>query len=217
VLEYDVGGGKKMRVKLAALLAGSVLQGKIIIDEKAFIHWMPDTAGYRFFLIDAEPKREADVSGTLTKQLEPRGLALERTVDRLNAFSAVQNAYIGIFTVLGGLGVLLGTAGIGVLVARHVLERRGELGLMQAMGFLPSRLRSMIVGEHGALIVGGVVCGVISAALAVWPSLQQSSQGLPLGFMVKLVAAIVVFGLIVCVIATTTALRGRLTESIRKE
>ena len=217
VLDYDVGGGKKMRVKLVALLAGSVLQGKIIIDEKAFIHWMPDTAGYRFFLIDATAKREREASETLMKQLEPRGLALERTVDRLNAFSAVQNAFIGIFTVLGGLGVLLGTAGIGVLVARHVLERRGELGLMQAMGFLPSRLRSMIVGEHGSLILGGVVCGVLSAALAVWPSLQQSSQGLPLGFMVKLVAAIVVFGLLVCVIATSTALRGRLVESIRKE
>lgn len=217
VLDYDVGGGKTMRVKLVALLAGSVLQGKVITDEKAFIHWMPDTAGYRFFLIDATAKREREASETLMKQLEPRGLALERTVDRLNAFSAVQNAYIGIFTVLGGLGVLLGTAGIGVLVARHVLERRGELGLMQAMGFLPSRLRSMIVGEHGALILGGVVCGVLSAALAVWPSLQQSSQDLPLGFMLKLVAAIVVFGLVVCAVATATALRGRLVESIRKE
>jgi hypothetical protein len=217
VLDYDVGGGKTMRVKLVALLAGSVLQGKVIIDEKAFIHWMPDTAGYRFFLIDATAKREREASEALMKQLEPRGLALERTVDRLNAFSAVQNAYIGIFTVLGGLGVLLGTAGIGVLVARHVLERRGELGLMQAMGFLPSRLRSMIVGEHGALILGGVVCGVLSAALAVWPSLQQSSQGLPLGFMLKLVVAIVIFGLAVCVAATTMALRGRLVESIRKE
>jgi ABC-type lipoprotein release transport system permease subunit len=217
VLDYDVGGGKTMRVKLVALLGGSVLQGKVIIDEKAFIHWMPDTAGYRFFLIDATAKREREASETLMKQLEPRGLALERTVDRLNAFSAVQNAYIGIFTVLGGLGVLLGTAGIGVLVARHVLERRGELGLMQAMGFLPSRLRSMIVGEHGALILGGVVCGVLSAALAVWPSLQQSSQDLPLGFMLKLVAAIVVFGLLVCAVATAMALRGRLVESIRKE
>jgi ABC-type lipoprotein release transport system permease subunit len=217
VLDYDVGGGKTMRVKLVALLAGSVLQGKVIIDEKAFIHWMPDTAGYRFFLIDATTKREREASETMMKQLEPRGLALERTVDRLNAFSAVQNAYIGIFTVLGGLGVLLGTAGIGVLVARHVMERQGELGLMQAMGFLPSRLRSMIVGEHGALIIAGVVCGVLSAALAVWPSLQQSSQDLPLGFMVKLVAAIVVFGLVVCAVATAMALRGRLVEAIRKE
>jgi hypothetical protein len=115
VIEYDVGS-KKLRVKIAALLAGSVLKGKIIIDEKDFIDALPDVAGYRFFLIDAPTARDEDVSSTLTQQLEQRGLALESTATRLNAFNAVQNTYIGIFTVLGGLGVLLGTAGIGELL-----------------------------------------------------------------------------------------------------
>jgi ABC-type antimicrobial peptide transport system permease subunit len=216
VIEYDVGS-KKLRVKIAALLAGSVLQGKIIIDEKAFIDALPDVAGYRFFLIDAPTARAEDVSSTLTQQLEQRGLALESTATRLNAFNAVQNTYIGIFTVLGGLGVLLGTAGIGVLVARHVLERKGELGLMQAVGFTPGALRNMVIGEHSALLLGGVFLGVLSAALAVWPNLQQSAQGLPIGFLVKLIMGITAFGLAVCAVAAAMALRGRLVDAVRKE
>lgn len=216
VIEYDVGS-KKLRVKIAALLSGSVLQGKIIIDEKAFIDALPDVAGYRFFLIDAPTANAEEVSSTLTQQLEQRGLALESTASRLNAFNAVQNTYIGIFTVLGGLGVLLGTAGIGVLVARHVLERKGELGLMQAVGFTPGALRNMVIGEHGALLLGGVVLGVLSAALAVWPNLQQSAQGLPMGFLVKLIVGITAFGLAVCAVAAAMALRGRLVDAVRKE
>ncbi len=216
VIEYDVGS-KKLRVKIAALLAGSVLQGKIIIDEKAFIDALPDVAGYRFFLIDAPTARGEEVSSTLTQQLEQRGLALESTATRLNAFNAVQNTYIGIFTVLGGLGVLLGTAGIGVLVARHVLERKGELGLMQAVGFTPGALRNMVIGEHSALLLGGVFLGVLSAALAVWPNLQQSAQGLPIGFLVKLIMGITAFGLAVCAVAAAMALRGRLVDAVRKE
>ena len=74
VIEYDVGS-TKLRVKIAALLAGSVLQGKIIIDEKAFIDALPDVAGYRFFLIDAQAARADEVSSTLTQQLEQRGLS----------------------------------------------------------------------------------------------------------------------------------------------
>ena len=217
VIEYDLGGEKKLRVKLVALLAGSVLQGKVIIDERAFLDHLPDVSGYRFFLVDAAPDRAKEVSETLTKQLQPRGLALEPTTQRLNAFSAVQNTYIGIFTVLGGLGVLLGTAGIGVLVMRHVMERRGELGLMQAVGFLPAALRRMIVGEHGALLVGGVVIGVISAAVAVWPSLGSSAQDLPVRFIGALVVAILLCGLAVCATAAALALRGRLTDSLRNE
>ncbi len=217
VIEYDLGGEKKLRVKLVALLAGSVLQGKVIIDERAFLDHLPDVSGYRFFLVDAAPDKAKEVSETLTKQLQPRGLALEPTTQRLNAFSAVQNTYIGIFTVLGGLGVLLGTAGIGVLVMRHVMERRGELGLMQAVGFLPAALRRMIVGEHGALLVGGVVIGVISAAVAVWPSLASSAQDLPVRFVAGLVVAILLCGLAVCATAAALALRGRLTDSLRNE
>lgn len=216
VIEYDVGS-KRLRVKIAALLAGSVLQGKIIIDEKAFIDALPDVAGYRFFLIDAPTANAEEVSSTLTQQLEQRGLALESTAKRLNAFNAVQNTYIGIFTVLGGLGVLLGTAGIGVLVARHVLERKGELGLMQAVGFTPGALRNMVIGEHSALLLGGVVLGVLSAALAVWPNLQHSAQGLPIGFLVKLIVGITAFGLAVCAVAAAMALRGRLVDAVRKE
>ncbi len=217
VIEYDLGGDKKLRVKLVALLAGSVLQGKIIIDEAAFIAAMPDTAGYRFFLVDAPVSKQTAVAGELMRQLEPRGLALEPTTQRLNAFNAVQNTYIGIFTVLGGLGVLLGTAGLGVLVARHVMERKGELGLLQAIGFQPAALRRLVIGEHTALLLGGTVLGVVSAALAVWPNLHQASHDLPLGFMLKLVAAIVVFGFAICTVAASLALRGRLVEAIRKE
>ena len=216
-LTYKDAGGAEFKVKLVALLAGSVLQGKVIISEKNFLAKLPDAAGYRFFLLDAPAAKAKEVSEGLTKQLEQRGLALEPTEDRFNAFSAVQNTYIGIFTVLGGLGVLLGTAGIGVLVARHVMERRGELGLMQALGFTPSALLRMIVGEHGALLLAGVALGVISAGLAVWPSLHQSNHDLPLGFMGGLVLAIIASGLLVCTGAAAMALRGRLLDSVRKE
>ncbi len=217
IIAYDLGGGKKLRVKLAALLAGSVLQGKVIVDERAFVQQLPDVSGYRFFLVDAPAGKAREISETLTRQLQPRGLALEPATRRLAAFSAVQNTYISIFTVLGGLGVLLGTAGIGVLILRHVMERKGELGVMQAVGFLPSTLRSMIVEEHAVLLIAGVVVGAVSAAIAVWPSLAQSARDLPLGFIGSLMALILACGLVVCFASSAAAMRGRLLDAVRRE
>lgn len=216
-LDYQDANGNTFQVKLVGLLAGSVLQGKMIVSEQAFLAKYPDAAGYRFFLIDAPRERLSEVSAHLTRQLEQRGLALAGARDRLELFMSVQNTYIGIFTVLGGLGVLLGTAGIGVLIARHVLERRGELGLMQALGFQAGRLRAMILGEHAVLLVLGVVLGVLTAALAVIPQLVGSGGDLPLVFLGQLIGAVLVFGLLVCVIAVTTAVRGNLTEAVRRE
>ena len=214
-IEFTAADGQVFKVVIAALLTGSVLQGKVIIPEADYLKHFPDAAGYRFFLIDT-PKAD-EVSAHLTRQLEQRGLALEPAKQRLEAFLAVQNTYIGIFTILGGLGVLLGTAGLGILLARHVLERRGELGLMQALGFRVSALRQMILGEHAALLVIGVVLGVLTAALAVWPALRQGGGELPLGFISSLVGGILLLGLGVCLLATLFAVRGRLIEAIRRE
>lgn len=216
-LDYQDSSGKTFQVKIVGLLAGSVLQGKMIISEQAFLSKYPDAAGYRFFLIDARPEQEAEVSAHLTRQLEQRGLALEPAWMRLELFLSVQNTYIGIFTVLGGLGVLLGTAGIGVLIARHVLERRGELGLMQALGFRAGALRRMIMGEHSVLLLLGVVLGVVTASLAVIPQLIERGKGLPMGFLGQLIGAVLGFGLVVCAVAVATAVRGSLTDSIRRE
>lgn len=216
-LDYQDASGSPMPVKLNAMLAASVLQGKMIISEQAFLNAYPDVAGYRFFLIHAPVGKTEEVSAHLTRQLQPRGLALESARARLETFMSVQNTYIGIFTVLGGLGVLLGTAGLGILVARHVLERRGELGLMQAIGFRAASLRGLVLGEHVVLLIAGVFLGVLSAILAVWPSLQQGGSALPVGFLGTLIAGIVLFGIFICWIAVSSAVRGRLIEAIRRE
>jgi putative ABC transport system permease protein len=216
-LDYQDSSGNTFQVKIVGLLAGSILQGKMIITEKDYLSKYPDAAGYRFFLVDAKPEQSAEIAAHLTRQLEQRGLALEPTRQRLELFLSVQNTYIGIFTVLGGLGVLLGTAGIGVLIARHVLERRGELGLMQALGFRAGALRRMIMGEHSLLLVLGLILGVVTASLAVLPQLIERGGALPLGFLVELIVAVLAFGLMVCAIAVATAVRGTLTDSIRRE
>jgi ABC-type lipoprotein release transport system permease subunit len=216
-LEYQDGAGRSLRVELAGLLAGSVLQGKMIVSEAAFLKAYPDTAGYRFFLIESPADKAAEVAAHLTRQLEKRGLALEPARQRLETFLSVQNTYIGIFTVLGGLGVLLGTAGLGILVSRHVLERRGELGLMQAVGFLPAALRRLVLGEHVVLLTAGLLLGVASALLAVWPALCQGGGDLPFVFLGLLLATVFAFGVSICAVAVQFAIRGCLIDAIRRE
>jgi ABC-type antimicrobial peptide transport system permease subunit len=216
-IEYSDAQGRRFSVEIVALLASSILQGKVIIPESDFLQRFPDAAGYRFFLVDAPAHKLLSVSELLTSQLEQRGLAMQSAQQRLAAFQAVQNTYIGIFTVLGGLGMVLGTLGMGVLVARHVLERRGELGVMQAMGFSTATLRKMVLAEHLALLVVGTLIGVASAVMAVWPALWSSGSGIPLGFFAWLLPSILTVGASVCYLAVRRAVGGSLLDAIRQE
>ena len=216
-IEYTDSQGRAFKVKLVGLLAGSILQGKVIISEKDFLAKYPDAGGYKFFLVDAPVDAAPQVSAQLSLQLQTRGLALETAGARLATFQQVQNTYIGIFTVLGGLGVLLGTAGLGVLAARNILERRGEFALMQAVGFRQGALRRMVLSEHVALLIVGLLLGLVSAAIAVLPDVRQSGGSLPFGFIAALVCGILGFGVVVCWIASVAALRGHLLSALRRE
>src|SRR5207249_5417857 len=133
-------------------VAKSIRQGNLIIDEAEFIKRFPGESGHRMFLIDAPSNSIAQVSATVSRALQDAGLELTPAVQRLNAFNAVQNTYLGTFQVLGGLGLLLGSTGLGVVVLRNVLERRGELGLLTAVGFRRKSLRQLVLAEHGALL-----------------------------------------------------------------
>jgi hypothetical protein len=75
----------------------------------------------------------------------------------------------------------------------------------------------MILGEHSVLLVLGVILGAATAALAVIPQLIGSSGSLPVAFLGNLILGVLIFGLLVCVIAVSIAVRGKLTEALRRE
>src|SRR5262249_17806935 len=126
-LDYTDERGRSFKVKLVGAVANSILQGNLLIDEAAFVKRFPGESGYRMFFIDAPSNSLTRVSAALSRALQDVGFELTPTRQRLAAFNAVQNTYLSTFQVLGRFGLLLGSAGLAVVVLRNVLERRGEL------------------------------------------------------------------------------------------
>ena len=217
VLEYRDERGQALRVRIVGTVKGSMLQGNVIVAERDFVARFPGAGGYRFFLIDCPPEKVGAVREHLSRQLADRGLELTTTAQRLAEFQAVENTYLAIFQVLGGLGLLLGSAGLAIVVARNVLERRSEFGLLEAVGFRPRQLRALVFAEHRWLIVCGLAIGTVSALVAVWPNLRERANGFPHGPMALLLAVLVVGCVFWAWVATWLALRGRGSEALRAE
>jgi putative ABC transport system permease protein len=134
-VDYLDERGRPFKIRIVAAVANSILQGNLIIDEAEFVRRFPNESGYRMFLVDAPSKRVSEVSSALSRSLQDVGLELTPANRRLAAYNAVQNTYLSTFQVLGGLGLLLGSAGLAVVVLRNVMERRSELALLLALGF----------------------------------------------------------------------------------
>ncbi len=216
-LDFRDEQGRTFKLRIVGAVANSILQGSLIIDEAALVAKYPSESGYRMFLIDAPAERADEVSKTLTKAVQNEGLELTSTAQRLNAFNAVQNTYLSTFQVLGGLGLLLGSLGLGVVVLRNVLERRGELALMQAIGFRAQTLKWLVISEHGMLLFVGLAVGVISALIAVLPALLSPGAEIPYVSLSLTLGAVLVSGAVWTFIAATFALHGHLLDGLRSE
>ena len=216
-LEYRDESGRSFRVRIVGMIGSSVLQGSLLIAENEFTARFPSVDGYRVFLIDA-PSEQADaVMQGLAAGLQDYGLTLTSTQERLAAFSTVENMYLSIFMMLGGLGLVLGSIGLGLVVLRNMLERRGELAMLRAVGFDRSRLQRMVFYEHWGLLVAGLICGVVAAGVAVVPALQSPVGDVPYGWLLLTLAAIAASGALWVWLAGTLALRGRLLDALRNE
>jgi len=216
-LDYTDERGRGFKVRIVGALANSILQGNLVVAEDEFVMRFPSASGYRMFLIDAPSQSVTEISQTLSRALRDAGLELTPTTRRLAAFNAVQNTYLSTFQVLGGLGLLLGSVGLGVVVMRNVLERRGELALLLAVGFCRGAVKWLVMSEHGALLLFGLVLGIIAALVAVLPALLSPGTDVPYVSLALTLAAVLVSGALWTWVATAAALRGRLIEALRNE
>jgi ABC-type antimicrobial peptide transport system permease subunit len=216
-LEYTDEKGRVFQVRIVGMLKNSILQGNLLISEDEFINRFPSENGYRIFLIDAPPGEADKVMDILSAGLTDFGLALTPTTQRLAEFSAVENTYLSIFQLLGGLGLVLGSIGLGLVVLRNVLDRRGELAMMQAVGIDKIALKRMVLYEHGALCLCGLVCGIIAALVAVGPALSAPAANVPYFSLALIILAIGISGLVWIWMATAFALSGKLLEALRNE
>ncbi len=216
-LDYVDEHGRDFKLRLVGAVANSILQGSLIIDEAEFVKRFPGESGYRLWLIDAPADRVPEVSATLARALLDVGLGLTPAATRLAQFNAVQNTYLGTFQVLGGLGLLLGSVGLGIVVLRNVLERRGELALLLAVGFRAQTLRRLLLIEHGALLGVGLALGMVAAVVAVVPALMSPGAALPYVSLGITLGAVLANGAVWTWGATRLALRGNLLSALRNE
>jgi putative ABC transport system permease protein len=209
--------GQPILTRVVAALSDSIFQSELLIAERHFVRLFPRSEGYRFFLVGAARSREQAVASALEERLGDFGLDVQETAGRLATYHRVENAYLSTFQTLGGLGLVLGTFGLGTILLRNVLERRRELGLLRAVGYRQRQLSTLIVAECSLLLLVGLGAGAASALLAIAPAFLSRGSAFPVMSTGLLLAAVFLSGLLSAVAATRVAATAGILASLRSE
>ena len=201
---------------IAAALKSSVFQGYVLIGLDNFAKYYPSVSGSNILLVDGNPKQLEVYMNALNERLDNHGIHIEKTTDRLASFYEVTNTYLSVFGIFGALGMVTGIAGLGFVLLRNYNHRKREFALMLATGFPVKKIRRMILSEMVLILFAGVLTGVISAIIATLPSLTNSPD-ISWLFLMLMVIAIIITGLVALVVAVKEITNDSLTSSLKKE
>ena len=207
--------GKPLSLELETL-ENSLFQSQLIISEANFTKYFPSQSGYQFFLIKTPEALREETAQVLEKTLGDYGFDLTSATARLASYRAVENTYISTFQSLGGLGVLLGTFGLALILFRNIIERRGELATLRAFGFRRQLLSRMLFLESCFLLAIGMLIGIVAGLVAILGS-QGNLPSFPWISLTITLLFIFGFGIIANAIAVAMALRSPLLRTLKSE
>lgn len=216
-ITYTNDNGEKIKLKFVYGLPSSIFQGYILISEKNFVKHFPSIGGYNIFLTDGSNYDIEKTKDELTKTFYNYGMEVTDTRVRLNAFNMVENTYLKIFLILGGLGLILSTLGFFIIISYNLIERKGELALLKALGFSSFVIFKIVSAEYLLLLFLGITLGTFSGIFTSIPSLISNGKDFSFMIFTFIISGILLTGTLSIMTASFFAVKDNSIDNLRKE
>jgi putative ABC transport system permease protein len=126
-----------------------------------------------FVRVDEGADAEA-VAEAITADLIPNGVDARTFMEMVEQGTSTQAGFFRLIQGYLALGLLIGIAGLGVVMVRAVRERRRQIGMLRAMGFQASVVRRAFLLEATFIASQGVVIGVGLGLLTSWSVMSNA-------------------------------------------
>jgi putative ABC transport system permease protein len=202
-------------------------QGTIFVDRTVYRrHWQDDTANL-FRVYVAKGARVADVRQRIIDRLAgTRRFFVLTNEDVRRYIIELTNQWLAMNYVQIGVAVLVAILGIVNTLTVSVIDRRRELGVLQAVGGLRNQVRHTIWMEAVAIGVIGLILGLALGAVNLHYMLEITNRDLagmnvPYEFPFRIAAMLwpVILGaaFVAAIWPAESAVRGSLVEALEYE
>ncbi|MGD2100633.1 MAG: FtsX-like permease family protein [Acidimicrobiia bacterium] len=150
------------------VFAGSYMSGE-------YVEANLDARDSRFYVAAEDGVDPEVLAGRLNATLLDHGMEAETFTASVEAEVAET---LGIFRLFQGflsLGLLIGIAGLSVVLVRAVRERRRAIGVLRALGTQPKVVRRAFLVESAFIAVQGVVIGAVLGLVTAYQVIVNSS------------------------------------------
>ncbi len=137
--------------------------------------WDDERPEARFYVV-AEDGRADTVATTIQGRWPEQGAEATTFLSSADEVLAEQNGFFTMLQGYLGLGLLIGIAGLGVVLTRAVRERRRELGMLAAIGVPARQAQRAFLVEASFIGIQGVVVGIGLGLVSAWQVITRTSS-----------------------------------------
>ncbi len=168
--------GEERTVTVAGIMAqdwifNGTLMSRDVVDDVLG----PLAVENRHYVALTEGADATEVATQLDGRLLENGTSAASFRDEIDKELAENSGFFNLMRGYLGIGLVIGIAGLGVVMVRAVRERRREIGMLRAMGVRAPTVRRAFMIEAGFLAVQGIVIGIGLGALSAYQVLVNST------------------------------------------
>ncbi len=168
-------------------------------------------------LIDGPVNQQDTIAERLETLLRDFGLMATPASKRLASFNAVTNTYLSVFMLLGGLGIIIGTIGLGIALLRNISQRKQELALYSVLGFQKQFVFKLILAEHSLILFAGIFLGLVASLPVILPLIISPVSSVPWLFILAILLLVFMNGFLWIYFAAKTTIKQNPLQGLREE
>jgi putative ABC transport system permease protein len=144
----------------------------------------PDAKLSSAFVKPAAGVSDQALAADLQGEFLPEGLVATRIRHQVELGSAANRSFFQLMQGFLALGLLVGIAGLGVVMVRAVRERRRTIGVLRALGFPSGTVQRAFLTESSFVALEGILLGTVLSIVTSYLlfSNDKDLQGAGIGF-----------------------------------
>jgi putative ABC transport system permease protein len=137
-----------------------------------------EVAPSRFYIdVSGSPADASAIATRLQGQFIANGVKAKTFRSIVDESQAGSMQFFRLMQGYLALGLLVGIAGIGVVMVRAVRERRREVGVLRSLGFMPSMVRRAFILESAFTAFEGILVGTVLALITAHQLIANGDFG----------------------------------------
>ena len=183
----DPTSGKPVNLSLIGIIdyGSSASFFGLYTSEQTFNETFGEPEFSRFYVKVQPGVDPGDTAKAIESALVTTGAQAESIKDQIEEQSATFNSFFYLIQGFMGLGLLVGTAAVGVIAFRSVVERRQQIGMLRAIGYTRGSIALSFIMESSFIALLGIATGVGLAVLLSFNLLASDEfENLDMGFII---------------------------------